>query len=280
MGSTNLNQNQAFTDIPDDLDLASTARDFGVGERVVIITGAGQGIGRELARQYAAAHAHVVVADLNLVKAESVAKEIQHAGGSAMSVQVDVSDRNSVDAMASSVISKYGRIDVLVNNAAVFATLEKRPFDQIPLTEWDQVLKINITGVFNCVCAVAPAMRQAGWGRIVNISSDAVRLGVMNYLHYVTSKSALIGMTNSLARELGPSGVTVNCIRPGGVATEVDRTVNPTIERRQQMLAQQCVPRGQVPSDLVGVVMFLSTPASAFISGQTIACDGGLTHSS
>lgn len=280
MGASHLNQQQAFIHVPDDSGVPSAARDFGVKDRVVIITGAGQGIGRELARQYGAAEALVAVADLNADKAASVANEITRAGGSAMAVRVDVSDRNSVDTMVASVTSQYGRVDVLINNAAVFATLEKRPFDEIPLAEWDQVLRINITGVFNCVCAVAPLMRQAGWGRIVNISSDAVRLGVVNYLHYVTSKSALIGMTNSLARELGSSGITVNCIRPGGVATEVDRTVNPTLERRQQMLAQQCVPRGQVPSDLVGIVMFLSTPASSFISGQTIACDGGLTHSS
>lgn len=280
MSTNNLIQKQAFINSPDDSGVPLAARDFSVKGRVVIITGAGQGIGRELARQYGAAGAIVVVADLNSEKAQRVADEVTSADGLAMAVKVDISDRSSVDAMVSEVVNQYGRVDVLVNNAAVFATLEKRPFDQIPLDEWEQVLKINVTGVFNCVCAVAPSMRTAGWGRIVNISSDAVRLGVANYLHYVTSKSALIGMTNSLARELGPSGITVNCIRPGGVATEVDRTVNPTLERRQQMLAQQCVPRGQVPSDLVGIVMFLSTPASAFISGQTIACDGGLTHSS
>ena len=141
------------------------------------------------------------------------------------------------------------------------------------------MMKVNVTGVFNCASAVASTMRTAQWGRIINISSDSVPLGVANYLHYVTSKSALIGMTNALARELGKDGVTVNCVRPGGVATEVDRAVNPTLERRQQMLGQQCVPKGQVPSDLVGLVMFLCTPASSFISGQTIACDGGLTHS-
>jgi 3-oxoacyl-[acyl-carrier protein] reductase len=103
---------------------------------------------------------------------------------------------------------------------------------------------------------------------------------VRNYLHYVSSKSAIIGMTNAMARELGPHGITVNCIRPGGVATEVDRVVNPTIERRIAQLSEQCIPRGMVSSDLVGLTMFLSTPASDFITGQTIACDGGMTHSS
>jgi NAD(P)-dependent dehydrogenase (short-subunit alcohol dehydrogenase family) len=269
----------AFIHAPEDSGVPASARDFSVKDRVVIITGAGQGIGREFARQFAAAGAIPVVADLNIDKAERVLAEVEAAGGKAMPVKVDIGDRASVEAMVASVLADYGRIDALVNNAAIFATLEKRPFDEIPLQEWEQVMRINITGVFNCVCAVAPAMRQAKWGRIVNISSDSVPLGVANYLHYVTSKSALIGMTNALARELGPHGITVNCVRPGGVATEVERTVNPTVERRQQMLAQQCVPKGQVPSDLAGLVMFLTTPASAFISGQTIACDGGLTHS-
>lgn len=269
-----------FIQAPDDSGVPVAARNFSVRDRVVIITGAGQGIGRELARQYGAAGAVAVVADLQLEKAQKVTDEVRQSGGRALAVKVDIGDRASVDAMVDAIAHEYGRVDVLVNNAAIFATLQKRPFDQIPAAEWEQVMRVNVSGVFHCVCAVAPLMRRTGWGRIVNISSDAVRLGVANYLHYVASKSALIGMTASLARELGPDGITVNCIRPGGVATEVDRTVNPTAERRQQMLAQQCVPRGQVPSDLVGIVMFLSTQASSFISGQTIACDGGLTHSS
>jgi NAD(P)-dependent dehydrogenase (short-subunit alcohol dehydrogenase family) len=270
----------AFVHAPQDSGVPAFARDFGVTGRVVIVTGAGQGIGREFARQFAAAGAIPVVADLNVEAAQNVLAEIEAAGGRGLAVKVDIGDRASVDAMVDASLAEFGRIDVLINNAAIFATLEKRPFDQIPQAEWERVMRINITGVFNSVCAVAAAMRKAKWGRIVNISSDAVRLGVANYLHYVTSKSALVGMTNSLARELGPHGVTVNCIRPGGVATEVDRTVNPTLERRQQQLAQQCLPRSQVPADLVGLVMFLSSPASAFVTGQTIACDGGLTHSS
>jgi len=271
---------EAFIHAPADSGVPEAARDFSVNSRVVIITGAGQGIGREFARQFAAAGAIPIIADLSIENANRVLAEIESSGGRAMAVRVDIADRASVDEMVKVVVEKYGRIDALINNAAIFATLQKRPFDQIPLQEWEMVMRVNITGVFNCACAVAPVMRGAGFGRIVNISSDSVRLGVANYLHYVTSKSALIGMSASLARELGPHGITVNCIRPGGVATEVERTVNPTKERRQQMLAQQCVPKGQVPSDLVGIVMFLTTPASAFVSGQTIACDGGLTHNS
>ena len=273
-------ENTAFIQAPEDSGVPFAARDFGMKDRVVIITGAGQGIGRELARQFAAAEAITIVADLNAANADRVVGEIDAARGRGMAVRVDIGSRESVDAMVAAVIEPFGKIDVLVNNAGIFATLKKRPFDQIPLEEWNQVMNVNITGVFNAVCAVAPHMRQAGWGRIVNIASNSPRLGVPNYLHYIASKAAVIGMSASLARELGPQGINGNCIRPGGVATEVDREVNPTLERRQQMLSQQCIPKGQVATDLVGLVMFLSSNAASFITGQTIACDGGLTHNS
>jgi 3-oxoacyl-[acyl-carrier protein] reductase len=249
-----------LTHIPHDSGVPASARDFSVEGRVVIVTGAAQGIGRELARQFAAAGAVAVVADL--------------------AVKVNVADEASVTAMVDTVIDTWGRVDVLINNASIFASIEKGPFDQIPLEQWEQVLKVNITGTYLCVRAVAAHMRKAGFGRIINISSDAVTRGTVNYLHYVTSKSALIGMTNSLARELGSHGITVNCIRPGSVATEVERTVNPTAEVRERAASLQCIPRGMVPTDLVGIMFFLATPAAAFITGQTIACDGGYTHSS
>ncbi|UUZ77191.1 SDR family NAD(P)-dependent oxidoreductase [Polaromonas sp. P1(28)-13] len=226
-----MNQNTTIH-APKEAEVPASARDFGVKGRVVIITGAAQGIGREFARQFAAAGAIPVVADLNLDKAEGVVREIEAEGGQAMAIRIDLGDKKSLDDMVAAVLQKYGRIDVLVNNGAIFATLQKRPFDEIPLAEWDMVMRVNITGTFLAACAVAPAMRKAKWGRIINLSSDSVPRGAMNYLHYVTSKAAVIGMTNSLARELGPHGVTVNAIRPGGVATEVDRTVNPTNEGR------------------------------------------------
>jgi len=263
-----------------DSGVPASARDFSVEKRVVIITGAAQGIGRELARQYAAAGALVVVADLDILKADAVVQEIESDGGTGLAVQVDVADEPSVAAMVSTVVDQWGRIDVLINNASIFATIEKGPFDEIPLAQWERVLRVNVTGTYLCARAVAPHMRSQGFGRIINISSDAVTRGTVNYLHYVTSKSAVIGMTNSLARELGPFGITVNCVRPGSVATEVERTVNPTEEVRQRAASLQCIPRGMVPTDLVGVMIFLATPASAFITGQTIACDGGYTHSS
>jgi NAD(P)-dependent dehydrogenase (short-subunit alcohol dehydrogenase family) len=269
-----------LTHTPHDSGVPASARDFSVEGRVVIVTGAAQGIGRELARQFAAAGAVAVVADLAIDKAEAVVKEIHDAGGVGLAVKVNVADEESVTAMVDTVIQTWGRVDVLINNASIFASIEKGPFDQIPLDQWEHVLKVNITGTYLCVKAVAAHMRKAGFGRIINISSDAVTRGTANYLHYVTSKSALIGMTNSLARELGSHGITVNCIRPGSVATEVERTVNPTAEIRERAASLQCIPRGMVPTDLVGIMFFLAAPASAFITGQTIACDGGYTHSS
>jgi NAD(P)-dependent dehydrogenase (short-subunit alcohol dehydrogenase family) len=265
---------------PQDSGVPQHARDFSVIDRVVIITGAGQGIGRELSRQFAAAGATVVVADINRSNVDRVQEEIETAGGRATAVTVDIGDKTSVEAMAACAVAKLGRIDVLINNAAIFSSLRKRPFWEIPVEEWERVMHVNVTGAFLSVCAVLPTMRQQRWGRIINISSDSVPKGVPNYLHYVSSKSAVIGMTNAMARELGADGITVNCIRPGGVATEVDRVANPTVERRIAQLSEQCIPRGMVPSDLAGLAIFLSTPASGFITGQTIACDGGMTHSS
>ena len=271
---------QTTTRAPSDSGVPAHARDFGVHDRVVIVTGAGQGLGREIARQFAAAGAVAVVADLNAEKAREVEQEIRQANGRALAVQVDIGSKESVDAMAAKALETFGRIDVLVNNAAIFATLNKLPFDQIPLEEWERVLRINITGSYLCACAVAPAMREAKWGRIINISSDSVPRGIGNYLHYVTSKSAIIGMTNAMARELGPFGVTVNCIRPGAVATEVERTHNPTEAFRQRVLGEQCIPKGQLPEDLAGTIIFLATQAASFVTGQTVAVDGGLTHNS
>ena len=247
-------------------------------DRVVIVTGAGQGIGRVFAKAFAQAGARVVIAELNEERAGKVAGEILKADGEALAVTTDVADPGSIDEMVEVAMGEWGRIDVLINNAGIFSTLEMRPFDQIPLDEWERVLRVNLTGPFLCARAVLPAMRAAKWGRIINIASGAVRLGRPNYLHYIATKGALMSMSLSMARELGPDGITVNAILPGATFTEIERkTVTP--EQKQKIIAMQCIPRAETPDDLVGAALFLASDASGFVTGQSINLDGGVTPS-
>jgi NAD(P)-dependent dehydrogenase (short-subunit alcohol dehydrogenase family) len=250
----------------------------GLKDRVVIITGAGQGIGRVFAKVFARAGSRTVIAEVNEKTAASVSAEIMAAGGQALAVATDVAEETSIKEMIGIVEDQYGRIDVLINNAGIFSTLEMRPFDQIPLDEWEQVLRVNLTGPFLCARAVLPAMRRAKWGRIINVASGAVRLGRPNYLHYIATKSALMGMSLSMAREVGADGITVNAILPGATFTEIERkTITPA--QKERVIAMQCVPRAEVPEDLVGAVLFLASEASAFVTGQSINLDGGVTGS-
>jgi 3-oxoacyl-[acyl-carrier protein] reductase len=245
--------------------------------RVVIITGAGQGIGRQYALSFAEAGAIPVIAEINAAAGRKVAEEVQAAGGKALALELDVASDASCRAMAKKTLDSFGRIDVLINNAAIFSTLKKAPFDEIALDDWDNVLRVNITGPYLCARAVAPAMRAAGYGRIVNISSSAVGTGTPNYLHYVTSKSAMHGMTSAMARELGKFGITVNSMIPSATTTEIEREgFNAQIATA--VASRQCIPRPQEPQDIVGLALFLASPASAFITGQSIAVNGGLTH--
>jgi putative dehydrogenase len=245
-------------------------------DRVVIITGAGQGIGRIFAKSFAMAGARAVIAELNEQKAAAVSEEIMRAGGQALAVTTDVADDASIKEMVGVVEDEYGRIDVLINNAGIFSTLEMRPFDQIPLEEWERVLRVNLTGPFLCARAVLPAMRRAKWGRIINVASGAVRLGRPNYLHYIATKAALSGMSLSMARELGGDNITVNAILPGATFTEIERkTVTP--EQKERIIAMQCVPRAEVPEDLVGATLFLASEASAFVTPTvTIIAPGSM----
>jgi len=245
--------------------------------RVAIVTGAGQGIGRVFAKAFALAGAIPVIAERNAARGQAVEAEIKAAGGKALAVETDVADPASLGRLIEVVDKEFGRIDILVNNAGIFSTLEMRPFEQIPLAEWEELLRVNVTGQMLCARAVLPAMRRAQWGRIINMASGAVTLGRPNYLHYVASKAALIGMTRSMAHELGKDGITVNAIMPGAVFTEIERkTVTP--EQKALLIAQQCIPRHEVPEDLVGTLLFLASDASAFLTGQSLTVDGGATH--
>ncbi|PWE53470.1 short-chain dehydrogenase [Metarhizobium album] len=253
--------------------------DYGeLKERVAIITGGGQGLGRAFALAFAAQGAIPVIADMNADRAESVAEEVRQMGGQALAVHTDVSDVKSVQDMADAVMRTFGRIDILINNAAIFSTLKMRPFYEIPIAEWNQVLDVNINGALHSARAVCRPMMEAGWGRIINVSSASVKEGRANYMHYTTSKSALIGMTRSMARELGSRGITVNALLPGATLTEVEReTVSPA--QMEQMVGRRCIPREETAGDLVGTVLFLASDAAAFLTGQCVTVDGGMTHS-
>ncbi|MEU6537159.1 3-oxoacyl-ACP reductase family protein [Streptomyces sp. NPDC047000] len=246
-------------------------------DRVAIITGAGQGIGRAYAFAFAREGAQVVVADLNEAKAKAVAEEVVAAGGRAIAVTVDVSDRHSVQAMVDATVTAFGTVHVLVNNAAVFATLTMKPFEEISVEEWDRVLAVNSRGTFLCCQAVAPVMRANKYGRIVNISSSVVQTGRAHYAHYVASKGAVWALTHALATELGTDGITVNSISPHGIVTEVPRGTI-TDDQWAGILADQALKRKGEVSDMVGATLFLASDDSKYMTGQTLGVDAGLRY--
>lgn len=240
-----------------------------------IVTGGGQGLGRAFCHALADRGAPVAVADINVASAEVVAAEIVAAGGRAIPIHVDVADLDSTQAMADTACRELGQAAILVNNAALFSTLKMRPsFLDLPVDEWRRVIDINVTGAYLCCRAVAPQMIDSGYGKIINISSATIWIGRPGYLHYVTSKSALIGFTRALAAELGVAGVRVNAITPGSTQTEIEReTINSAA--REVMAQATALRRVQVPSDLVGAIVFLASTDSDFITGQTLNVDGG-----
>ncbi|HTY55771.1 MAG TPA: 3-oxoacyl-ACP reductase family protein [Candidatus Binataceae bacterium] len=249
----------------------------GLADKVAIVTGAGQGIGRAYAHRFAQEGCSVVVAEINAEKGKSVVGEVQSAGGKALFVAADVSDESSCQAMAKAAADKFGRIDILVNNAAIFSTIKMKPFWELTEAEWDQLMNVNLKGTWLASKAVLPAMRKQGGGSIINISSAAYLLGRPNYIHYVASKAGVLGITRSMAREVGEFGIRVNAITPGPVYTEIPRgTVTP--EQKEAMLKAQCIKRHQGPEDLVGIVAFLASDDAGFITGQTFNVEGGLTH--
>jgi len=244
-------------------------------DRVVIVTGGGQGLGRAYAHALASQGAVPVIAEINIVAAQSVVEEIEGKGGRALAVETDVSDEGSTVAMAESTLSSMGRIDCLINNAAHFSRITMAPFWELSLLEWERAVNINVTGAFLCSKAVAPAMIESGWGRIVNVSSATVISGRPNYLHYVTSKSAMIGMTRSMARELGPHNVIVHLFWPGTIRTEIDR---PSVsgDMFEEIAAAQALSRPATVDDFAAAVLFLCSDDSAYMTGQALVSNGGL----
>jgi NAD(P)-dependent dehydrogenase (short-subunit alcohol dehydrogenase family) len=245
--------------------------------KVAVITGGATGIGFAYARRFLAEGARVVIAD---VVDPCAAAEKLDASGRALGLATDVSDAASVRAMVGAAVDRFGRIDVLVNNAAVFAALKPRRFDEIPEAEWDRVMAVNVKGIWNCARAVVPAMRAQGGGRIVNVASAIVAKGTALLLHYVTSKGAVVAMTRALARELGPDGITVNAVAPGLILSD-GVLANPDITEFQSAAVMQArsLKRDAFPEDVEGAVVFLASDDSAFMSGQTLVVDGGSVFS-
>ena len=238
--------------------------------KVAVVTGAAQGIGRALAEGLAREGARIVVADLK--GAEEAAASFADGVG----LTVDVADEASVQRLADETLERCGRIDVLVNNAGLYASLEMRPFTEIPLEEWNRVMEVNVASMFLTCRAVVPAMRAQGGGKIVNISSGTPFRGVPFLLHYVTSKGAIVAFTRALARELGKDDVLVNCVAPGFTMSDGVKEHPEVIEKlRDVSVSSRTIQRDQVPADVVGAVVYLAGPHSDFVTGQTIVIDGG-----
>ena len=242
--------------------------------RVAIVTGAAQGIGARYAAALAAEGAALVCADV--IDAEPVAAQIRAAGGRALALRADVSSAESVRQMAAASVEAFGRIDVLVNNAGLFANLALKPFEQIEAAEWDRVMAVNVRGPFECAKAVLPQMRAQGYGKIVNIASATVFKGSPMLLHYVTSKGAVVAMTRSLARELGDAGIRVNTLAPGLTASK-NTLANPAWQGAvgANNIASRAIKREVTPEDLCGTLVFLASAESDFVTGQVIVVDGG-----
>jgi NAD(P)-dependent dehydrogenase (short-subunit alcohol dehydrogenase family) len=237
---------------------------------VAIVTGGAQGIGRAIADGLAREGARIVVADLK--GAEEAASELADGVG----LTVDVADEADVQRLTAETVERCGRIDVLVNNAGLYASLAMRPFEQIPLEEWRRVMDVNVASMFLTCRAVVPVMRGQGGGKIVNISSGTPFRGVPFVLHYVTSKGAIVAFTRALAKEVGKDGVLVNCVAPGFTMSAGVKEHPEVIERlRDVSIAARTLQRDQVPEDVVGAVVYLAGPGSDFVTGQTIVIDGG-----
>ena len=241
-------------------------------DKVVIVTGGAKGIGRVYCQGVAAEGAKVVVADV--ADPKPTVKEIEAAGGQALGVECDVAREEDTRRLATETVARFGRIDVLVNNAAIYGTIVRRPFMEIPVEEWDRVMAVNLRGLFLCARAVFPTMKAQGKGKIVNIASSTFFKGVPNYIHYTTSKGGVVGFTRSLARELGEHGIRVNAISPGFTLSG-DNETNATEESKQANVQARMLQRAEVPADLVGTLVFLASDDSDFITGQTILVDGG-----
>jgi NAD(P)-dependent dehydrogenase (short-subunit alcohol dehydrogenase family) len=243
--------------------------------KVIVITGAARGIGQEYARYLGGLGARIVIADIN--DCSNTLDLVKAAGGRAAAVKLDVASASSAMDMARTALDAFGRIDALVNNAALYGALKGGRFDAISETDWDAAMTVNVKGIWNCCKAVVPALRTAGGGSIVNMASLAATYGMPFGLHYTTSKAAVIGLTRGLARELGRDNIRVNAVAPSAVLTEGTREffADKADKALDAIKMDQAIARNLAPSDLVGTIHWLVSDASQLVTGQTIAVDGG-----
>jgi 3-oxoacyl-[acyl-carrier protein] reductase len=239
-------------------------------DQSVIITGGGGKIAKAYAMAFAKEGAKLSLPDI--ARADSLVKAIRDAGGTAISMACDVSNEQSVSSMVEETVREFGAVDILINNAAYFMTVWKGPFWEMTVEEFDKAMAVNVRGSWLCAKAVVPHMQKQKRGKIVNISSNVALTGNPNYIHYVTSKGAIIAMTRAMARELGDWNICVNTVSPGFVVTE-GRQVDPEYEKIRAQ--QRSLKRTQVEEDLVGTVLYLSSSESDFMTGQLLNVDGG-----
>jgi NAD(P)-dependent dehydrogenase (short-subunit alcohol dehydrogenase family) len=244
-------------------------------EKVAIVTGASRGLGKEYAKALAAAGAHVIAADINDCK-ETVT-EIQNSGHRAIGIKLDVRDQDSCHDMAKVAIAEFGKIDILINNAALYGSLSTGRFDKLDENDWNDCMDVNVNGIWRCSKAVINSMKENKSGSIINISSLAALAGLPYALHYSTSKAAVIGMTRAMARELGKDWIRVNAVGPSAVLTEGTKEFfGEKLEKAAEVIASgQSLKRNLVPEDLVGTILYLASDDSKFVTGQTIMVDGG-----
>ncbi|MDX3894640.1 MAG: 3-oxoacyl-ACP reductase family protein [Pusillimonas sp.] len=242
--------------------------------RVAIVTGAAQGIGQAYALALGKEGAKVCVSDV--ADPSETVQKIVEAGGEAIGSRSDVTDQASVDAMVAATMEAFGRVDILINNAALFTTLKMQEFTDIADAEWDRVMAVNVRGTWQCVKAATRAMEKSGGGSIVNVSSATVFKGSPLLAHYVASKGAIVALTRSLARELGPKGIRINAIAPGLVmSTNVEQHVD-WKKNAAAIVSGRSLQRDSVPDDLAGTLLFLASEESGFMTGQTLVVDGGI----
>jgi len=244
--------------------------------KVAIITGGGRGIGRAFALRFAEEGAKLLLPDINLERAEGTVKEISAKGGEAVAMETDISDENATKKMAEKVMRQYGRVDILVNNAAIWYGLDITPWDAWTVEEWDRIFSVNVRGTWLCCKAIAPLMIKQSRGKIINLASNVARVPAAQlFLPYSCSKGAIYTLTHALARALGPSGINVNAIAPGYTASEASLAQRDSEKIFEIATSEQSIQKRLQPADLVGTAVFLASSDSDSISGQVIYVDGG-----